>query len=111
MNHTIAMSQTQQSGVDLWHLNPGVALRLPLRGDERVLSVVEGRLWVTVEGSQDRPPEDIWLEPGQDLQLHGVGSFVAEASPSASFRLSVPPANAASRSFSRWFSGLSSHAA
>jgi len=108
MAHSILMTQTQQSSEDLWHLGAGEVLRLPVVREDRVLSVVEGRLWLTVEGSDDFPPEDIWLEPGQTVQLGHVRRLVAEASPRASFRVSVPPQQAGGGGFSGWLAGLSS---
>lgn len=110
MNTTVLMSVSQQSGSDLWRLAPGQAMSLPVGPGDRYLSVVEGRMWLTFDGREDEPADDIWLESGQTVQLHDGQVLVAEACPSASFRLSVPPCKERSNVFSRLLSGFGARA-
>lgn len=82
------MSQSQS----LWTLSQGEALSLDIGPGERELSVAQGRLWLTQAGSL----EDLWLEPGQSVQLAGGARVVVEGWPQAQFQLLVPPSACAS---------------
>lgn len=88
---TVSMFERQQSPDDLWHLAPGQALSLSAGPGARVLSVVDGLVWLTFDGRREQPAGDIWLRPGESLALAHGDRLVAEAYSSASFRLSVPP--------------------
>lgn len=77
------MSQSQS----LWTLSQGEALSLDIGPGERELSVAQGRLWLTQAGCL----EDLWLEPGQSVQLAGGARVVVEGWPQAQFQLLVPP--------------------
>ncbi|QPF72319.1 DUF2917 domain-containing protein [Roseateles sp. DAIF2] len=85
------MSQTQFAQA-LWSLARGEALSLDIGPGPRELSVTEGRLWLTRQGSASQAAEDIWLEPGQSVQLRSGSRVVVEGWPQASFQLLVPPA-------------------
>jgi hypothetical protein len=82
------MSQPQA----LWTVQQGEALSLTIGPGPRELSVAEGRLWLTQQGSAERPADDLWLEPGQSVQLASGSQVVIEAWPVAQFQLLVPPA-------------------
>lgn len=88
---TVSMFETQQSSDDLWHLAPGEAMSFAAGPGARMLSVTQGRLWLTFDGVADTPAEDIWLQPGDVLALRSGQRLVAEGSGATSFRLSVPP--------------------
>jgi hypothetical protein len=75
----------------LWEISEGEALSLTIGPGQRELSVAEGRLWLTLQGSSERPAQDIWLEPGQSVQLASGSRVVVEAWPAAQFQLLVPP--------------------
>jgi hypothetical protein len=76
----------------LWMLDQGEALSLTIGPGQRELSVAEGRLWLTQQGSAEQPAQDVWLEPGQSVQLASGSKVVVEAWPVAQFQLLVPPA-------------------
>lgn len=76
----------------LWTVASGEALSLIVGPGQRELSVAAGRLWLTLEGTAERPAEDLWLEPGQSVQLASGSKIVIEAWPEAQFQLLVPPA-------------------
>lgn len=80
-----------QSRQALWSLSHGEALSLTIGPGQRELSVAEGRLWLTREGNADTAAEDIWLLPGQSVQLASGSRIVVEAWPVAQFQLLVPP--------------------
>ena len=85
------MSILQQSSQALWQLSQGEALSITIGPGSRELSVAEGRLWLTLQGRADAPAEDVWLEPGQSVQLASGSRVVVEAWPQAQFQLLVPP--------------------
>ena len=76
----------------LWSVSQGEALSLSIGPGPRELSVAEGRLWLTQQGSATTPAQDIWLEPGQSVTLASGSRVVVEAWPQAQFQLLVPPA-------------------
>ncbi|MDN3921362.1 DUF2917 domain-containing protein [Roseateles violae] len=80
----------------LWEVAEGEALSLTIGPGARELSVAQGRLWLTLQGSLDQPGHDIWLEPGQSVRLPSGSKAVIEAWPSAQFQLLVPPSACAS---------------
>jgi len=80
--------QSQQA---LWEVVQGEALSMSIGPGARELAVAEGRLWLTQQGSADRPAQDVWLEPGQSVHLASGSRVVVEAWPQARFQLLVPP--------------------
>lgn len=83
------MSNLQEQA--LWRLASGEALSLPIGPGARELSVSEGRLWLTLKGSDQAPAQDIWLQAGESLALASGSQVVLEAWPQAAFQLLVPP--------------------
>lgn len=75
----------------LWHLDSTRALTLAPSGKARRLAVEQGRVWLTVSGTEDQPAQDQWLEAGQALTLEPCQTAVVEAWPSADFALLTPP--------------------
>ena len=74
----------------LWTLAQGQAMRLAAGPSPRQLHVVEGTLWLTTEGRPDRPAEDIWLQPGETLDLPAGSEWVVEARDAGRFQMLVP---------------------
>jgi hypothetical protein len=93
------MMQTQQSsaaaGAAHWALASGEALRLDIGPGVRELQVVQGRLWLTREGSRERPAEDVWLSAGDTAALDSGSEWVIEGwghgGHDTRFQLLVPP--------------------
>ena len=75
----------------LWSLAPGEATRLKVGPGPRQLRVVEGWLWLTTQGSADQPAEDVWLLPGEPMELAAGSEWVIEARTAGRFQLLVPP--------------------
>lgn len=101
-----SMIDAQQSAA-LWRVDGGQALQLNIGPGVRHLRVREGRLWLTADGAEQAPAEDIWLTPGEDVVLAEGSHVVAEGWPRASFELIVPPqacarASRAQRAWSWW---------
>jgi hypothetical protein len=71
------MKRTQQ------RLGPGTALRVAASRGPRLLSVVEGRVWLTGECIEG----DLWLRVGEQFALAAGAEVVAEGWPSARFDL------------------------
>ena len=94
--NTPLMISDQQSESSVWRLGRGQSMRLDIGPGRRHLRVREGRLWLTGEGANDAPPEDVWLAPGEDVVLPSGARIVAEGWPQASFELIVPPQACAS---------------
>lgn len=90
------MSTSQHSTHSLWSLSSGKAMSLAIGPGPRELGVTEGRLWLTRQGREDQLTEDVWLEPGQSVQLDSGTQVVIEAWPAAQFQLLVPPCEASS---------------
>lgn len=92
---TSLMMQPQQStaasGAALWTVEDGEAMRLDIGPGPRELQVTEGRLWLTREGSAQRPAEDLWLAAGDTLALESGSDWVIEAWGVSRFQLLVPP--------------------
>ncbi|WP_162255190.1 DUF2917 domain-containing protein [Rhizobacter sp. Root1221] len=84
------MSKSQQRDA-LWTLAPGQATRLTVGPGPRQLRVVDGWLWLTTEGTRDLPAEDVWLLPGEPMELPAGSEWVVEARTSGRFQLLVPP--------------------
>jgi hypothetical protein len=84
------MSKSQQRDA-LWTLAPGQAMRLTVGPGPRQLRVVDGWLWLTTEGTRDLPAEDVWLLPGEPMELPAGSEWVVEARTSGRFQLLVPP--------------------
>lgn len=107
MTHS-PMIDAQQSAA-LWRLDGGQALQLTIGPGVRRLRVREGKLWLTADGAEQAPAEDIWLAPGEDVVLAAGSHVVAEGWPRASFELIVPPQACAAAGPARraltWWSG------
>src|SRR6185295_6624674 len=58
---------------------------------QRVLKVVEGRLWLTTSGTAEDAALDVWLQPGESVELDAGAEVVMEGWPAARFTLLVPP--------------------
>ena len=56
-----------------------------------MLRVCEGRLWLTTAGTADEAATDLWLEPGEEVELASGLEVVMEAWPTARYQLLVPP--------------------
>jgi hypothetical protein len=99
MDHQL-MNQMQQypaSASALWALDSGRTLRLPAVAGARRVKLIEGRLWLTADGSLRRPGEDVWLSAGDEFELSPSVGWVAEASPQARFLVLVPPQTGGAR--------------
>jgi hypothetical protein len=81
----------------LWHVDSARALTLSPSGRARRLAVEQGRVWLTVTGTAERPAEDRWLEAGEALTLEPCQTAVVEGWPSADFALLTPPQASARR--------------
>jgi hypothetical protein len=93
MDHQL-MNQMQQypaSASALWELEAGRTLRLPAVVGARRVKLIEGRLWLTADGSLRSPGEDVWLSAGDEFELTPSVGWLAEASPQARFLVLVPP--------------------
>jgi hypothetical protein len=85
------MRKVQRSGDAVWALPEGTSTTLRVGPGARVIQVCQGRLWLTSPGNEREASIDVWLVPGDSLELPAGLSVVMEAWPSASFRLLVPP--------------------
>jgi len=90
------MRKVQRSGDAVWALPKGTSTTLKVGPGARVIQVCQGRLWLTSPGNEREASIDVWLTPGDSLELPAGLSVVMEAWPSASFRLLVPPCPRAS---------------
>lgn len=68
-------------------LSRGVARRLPAAQHERWIDVVGGELWLTTDGRDDRPGEDVWIGPGEGWLLPAGASVVLQGEPEARFQV------------------------
>ena len=85
------MQKVQRSGDAVWTLPKGTSTTLQVGPGPRVIQVCQGRLWLTSSGTEDEASIDVWLTPGDSLELPAGLAVVMEAWPSASFQLLVPP--------------------
>jgi len=83
----------RSSGAAVWALPEG-ASTLVVGPAPRVLQVVEGRLWLTTSGTADDAALDLWLLPGESVEIDAGAEVVMEGWPAARFTLLVPPASA-----------------
>ena len=90
MNSTL-MHKSQRSGASVWSLEANVSTTLRVGPGARVLRVCEGRLWLTTAGTADEAATDLWLEPGEEVELASGLEVVMEAWPAARHQLLVPP--------------------
>ena len=88
MKHQL-MSRPHQADA-FWAIAPGEVVRLRIDQGPRQLRVVDGWLWLTTEGTADRPAEDVWLLPGEPMELPDGSEWVVEARSSGRFQLLVP---------------------
>jgi len=80
----------QQHHDALWTLGQGQVIRLAVHRNPRQLRVIDGSLWLTTQGRRDRPAEDIWLLPGEMMELPARSEWVVEARGAGRFQLLVP---------------------
>ena len=90
MNSTL-MHKSQRSGAAVWTLEANASTTLRVGPGMRVLRVCEGRLWLTTAGTADEAATDLWLEPGEEVELASGLEVVMEAWPTARYQLLVPP--------------------
>ncbi|MEO7010471.1 MAG: DUF2917 domain-containing protein [Caldimonas sp.] len=84
------MQKVQRSGDSVWSLPARESITLQVGPGARVVQVCEGRLWLTSAGTADEASMDVWLVPGDSLELPAGLAVVMEAWPSARFQLLVP---------------------
>lgn len=85
------MQKVQRSGDSVWSLPARTSITLRVGPGPRVVQVRRGRLWLTSPGTTREASLDVWLVAGESLELPAGLEVVAEAWPSAEFRLLVPP--------------------
>ncbi len=88
------MTNTQQTTklpASWWALARGETLRLTGAPGSRCLQVLEGRVWITADGTKHAPSTDIWLQAGDELVMPAFSRWVIEADSAARFQLLVPP--------------------
>jgi hypothetical protein len=85
------MREAQQFAGAFWSVDAGQVRTLHIGPGMRMLRVAAGPLWLTVSGTPDDPPQDLWLEAGDAVMLASGSEIVVEGWPSASFQLIVPP--------------------
>jgi hypothetical protein len=85
------MQEDQRSSGSTWALPERAATTLEIGPGARVLQVCAGRLWVTTAGTAHEAARDVWLAPGDDVELPAGLTVVLEGWPSARFQLLVPP--------------------
>jgi hypothetical protein len=100
------MRDEQQLMGAWWSVGKGQVQTLRIGPGTRLLRVAQGPLWLTVSGTPDDPPQDLWLEDGDAVLLESGSEIVVEGWPVARFQLIVPPqACSAGRSaLSAWLS-------
>jgi hypothetical protein len=87
------MHNVQRSaGAAVWALPEGTSTTLEVGPAPRVLQVIEGKLWLTTPGTADDAALDLWLTPGESVELDAGAEVVMEGWPAARFTLLVPPA-------------------
>jgi len=101
------MIDEQQLTGALWSVGAGQVRTLRIGPGVRMLRVAEGPLWLTLSGTPDDPPLDLWLQGGDAVMLDSGSEIVVEGWPSASFQLIVPPQGCASATarVNAWISG------
>ena len=85
------MQEGQRSSGSTWALPEHAATTLEIGPGARVLQVCAGRLWLTTAGTAREGARDVWLVPGDSVELPAGLSVVLEGWPSARFQLLVPP--------------------
>jgi hypothetical protein len=100
------MQKLQGSGDAVWLLPERSSMTLRVGPGPRVLQVCAGRLWLTASSTASAASPDVWLVPGDSLELASGLEVVMEAWPSARFQLLVPPCRRSSRGASTLWSAL-----
>jgi hypothetical protein len=85
------MQEGQRSSGSTWALPERAATTLEIGPGARVLQVCAGRLWLTTAGTGHEAARDVWLVPGDGVELPAGLTVVLEGWPSARFQLLVPP--------------------
>jgi hypothetical protein len=80
----------------LVHESHGRAFTLPAARAERRLRVVEGQAWITRtrRAGDAQPSDDLWLGPGQTLELPAGSAWVVQAVGELRLRLCEPALSA-----------------
>lgn len=68
-------------------LEAHTARRLPAAHHSRWLEVLEGQVWLTTDGHDDEPGEDVWLAAGEGWLLDAGASVVLQGESEARFQL------------------------
>ena len=84
------MLEGQRSSDSTWTLPERESTTLEIGPGARVLQVCEGRLWLTGAGTATSAARDVWLLPGDSVELPAGLVVVLEGWPSARFQLLVP---------------------
>jgi hypothetical protein len=85
------MQEGQRSSGSTWSLPERASTTLEIGPGARVLQLCAGRLWLTTAGTANAAGRDVWLLPGDSVELPAGLSVVLEGWPSARFQLLVPP--------------------
>jgi len=85
------MRKLQRSSDSVWSLPARASMTLQVGPGPRIVHVRDGRLWLTASGTARDAAIDVWLAPGDALELPSGLSVVMEAWPDARFELLVPP--------------------
>ena len=73
------MHNVQRSaGAAVWALPHGASTTLVVGPTPRVLQVIEGRLWLTTPGTADDAALDLWLQPGESVELDPGAHHIEE---------------------------------
>ena len=84
------MLEGQRSSDSTWTLPERESTTLEIGPGARVLQVCAGRLWVTAAGTATCAARDVWLLPGDSVELPAGLTVVLEGWPNARFQLLVP---------------------
>ena len=85
------MLEGERSSDSTWSLPERASTTLEIGPGARVLHVCAGRLWLTSSGTATTAARDVWLLPGDSVELPAGLVVVLEGWPSARFQLLVPP--------------------
>ncbi len=89
-NTTMSSVHHSAGSKDAWHLARQQVRRMTIGPGPRRLQVQSGCLWLTIDRAGDAA-EDVWLTPGDSVELPTGARLLLEAWPEARFDLLVPP--------------------
>jgi hypothetical protein len=92
MNQQLMQKVQRSSSDSVWTLADRASMTLRVGPGPRVVQVRSGRLWLTSNGDANEASVDVWLQPGEGLELPAGMEVVVEAWSNARFQLLVPPA-------------------